>query len=389
MTNYTVVSGDTLFGISRRFSTTIDIIVADNSIIVNKNLISIGWVLRIRTPQEVATEKATNAKAAAKTSATTAATASSATQKLTSDNIPVVQWDGSDLMSGQTGRVTILRPLHLVKRLEGGNFSELRVLNPPEKYRTFERITGSWFTYLGAPNVHITALYNLGGNQWVYDVAGYVLFETIPAPLATKQSEVAIASSAGKPAAVSMSPTVPYFEPRLFQRPVLQIKRDNKIVTMEMRILGASGNYANQIQPNRTNAGWFINMGGSALTPMAINGIFLDTQTNQEFDDFMEQYDNYLTAYKDGDFYSSAICTLYYKGREYKGLIAAFNYADTDTDVLLRRFSMQFLILKEKGPNATRVPTVIDKKLTASLDDYYSDLRYLLINPITGLYGKD
>jgi murein DD-endopeptidase MepM/ murein hydrolase activator NlpD len=391
MTNYTVVSGDTLFAISRSFKTTIDIIVADNTMIVNNNVISVGWVLKIRTPQEVSVEKATNAQAAATTSATMTASLAAKNTNLTPDTSPVVMWDGAELTSDQTGRVVILKRLRLVSRLADGTFSELRYLNPPEKYRTYSHITGHWTTTIDNAAVRIEGLYQIGKNLWVYDLGDYISFETIPADLKARKSQLDAATAAATAAApTNFSPTIPYYEPRNYQRPVLQIKKNDQIVTLGLRVTSATGNYANQIQTTRSNAGWFIHLAGKTLTVMTISGVFLDTDTNREFDDFYERYDNYLTAYRDGDFYSSAICTLFYKGREYKGLIASFNYADQETEILIRRFSMQFLILKEKGPNsgAANAPSNISSTI-AQTDDFRSDIRYLLINPITGRYGTD
>ena len=45
--NYTVIKGDTLEKLAHRFRTTINAILSLNPIITDRNLIRIGWVLRI------------------------------------------------------------------------------------------------------------------------------------------------------------------------------------------------------------------------------------------------------------------------------------------------------------------------------------------------------
>lgn len=44
---YTVVKGDTLGRLAQKYRTTIEVIMAMNPIIKNRNLIRIGWVLTI------------------------------------------------------------------------------------------------------------------------------------------------------------------------------------------------------------------------------------------------------------------------------------------------------------------------------------------------------
>jgi GH25 family lysozyme M1 (1,4-beta-N-acetylmuramidase) len=47
--SYTVKSGDTLYGIALKYHTTVDAIVAVNPQITNRNIIGLGWVLKIPT----------------------------------------------------------------------------------------------------------------------------------------------------------------------------------------------------------------------------------------------------------------------------------------------------------------------------------------------------
>ena len=52
--NYTVVKGDSLYSIARKFDTTVDSIIKDNSL--KSNVLSIGQVLKIRVEDEVLEE---------------------------------------------------------------------------------------------------------------------------------------------------------------------------------------------------------------------------------------------------------------------------------------------------------------------------------------------
>jgi len=47
--SYTVKTGDTLFGLALKYHTTIEIIMANNPQITNRNIIGLGWVLKIPT----------------------------------------------------------------------------------------------------------------------------------------------------------------------------------------------------------------------------------------------------------------------------------------------------------------------------------------------------
>lgn len=390
---YTVVSGDTLWGIAKQFGTTTDIILADNAIITDPNVIQVGWELTIRTPDEVAADKADQALSDQADGADIEGeTLADNEPSIVADASPKVMWDDAEIVDGQIGRVHILRTTPLLEWSPGDVFRFIRDLQPEERYRVLKEVDGDWFATVDGASMEITKVYNLGGNQWVYSVPGYVEFESIPSDLASQIGKPAILSQQTIDAKTKtvdpVVPTTPYFESRNHPRPVIQIQRGGKIVTMELRVLGSSSSRSTVIQPNRTNGGFFINIAGSNLATFMIQGVFLDTTTNQEFDDFIDRYDQYVEAYRDGDYYSSPIVTLFYKGREYRGLIADFNYSDSTEQQLIRNFTLQLLVLKEKGRSTAKPPTVVSKdKVTG--DDFYSDLRYLLINPITGLYGTD
>lgn len=381
MITYTVKSGDNLTNIAYKYHTTISIIMSDNPIITNKDRIQIGWKLKIRTAEEYARDKAAKAKAN-QTTATQKKTAASAP----SSNSTGYLWDGASVGVGQIGRATILKETNLWSMDSKGGLKKIRTLKKNERYRVY-----SYTSKNGG-------MYNLGGNQWVYKKD--VKYEELPdkfkpgtKPNQTKDATGVITPEKDKQPKqiITLAPKIPVFENPYYRRPVLQAKRtDGKVITMELRVLGVSSSYSNQIQQNKTNGGFFINLAGYNLPVMSISGAFLDSKANKEFDDFLDRYLSYLQAYKSGKYHSFSICTFYYKNREYKGLVAGFNYTDRQEEPFHKNFNMQFLVLKEKrltGDEIKKIPTVVNRKGMTE-EQYRSDIGSMLTNPITGKYGS-
>jgi N-acetylmuramoyl-L-alanine amidase len=73
-------------------------------------------------------------------------------------------WDGMELKKGQKGRITILKPINLYKRV-GDKLEMVRILQPDEVYRVY-----------GYDNEH-GGQYNVGG-LYVTKMDGYIKFET-------------------------------------------------------------------------------------------------------------------------------------------------------------------------------------------------------------------
>jgi N-acetylmuramoyl-L-alanine amidase len=74
-------------------------------------------------------------------------------------------WDGMELKKGQCGRITILKPINLWKRIES-RLETVRVLQPGEVYRVY-----------GYDEQH-GGQYGVGAGLWVTNMDGYIKYET-------------------------------------------------------------------------------------------------------------------------------------------------------------------------------------------------------------------
>lgn len=382
MITYTVVKNDTLSGIAYKNQTTVAIIMADNSIIKDKNKIQAGWKLKIRTTVEYAKDQAKKAEEAKKTATTSkSVNADTSTHKKTGST-----YSGLDVMSGQTGIIEVTSATNVLKDV------------PPKVGVVVKSVKkGTKFQVYGGTGSATSGVWYIGGGQYIKKSDSK--YEALPSkyissttPGTSKDAVGTITQKeAAKTEAIKLGPNIGPFENPYYRRPVLTAeKSDGKKINMELRVLGVSNGYSNQLQQNKTNGGFFINVSGYNLPIMTINGVFLDSKTNKEFDDFLDQYLIYLQSYKSDDFYSFSLCRFYYKNREYKGLVAAFNYTDTQDTPLTKNFSLQFLILKEKrlvtSNELAKIPTVVDRD-GMSEEAFLSDLGSMLTNPITGIYG--
>jgi hypothetical protein len=220
-----------------------------------------------------------------------------------------------------------------------------------------------------------------GASYYWVPITEHTIFEGVP-DTATVTAKATTASTTD----TVLSPA--QFEMNVYTRPVLQIKTgNNKFVNIGLRINNVQQSYMNQFSPAMTNAGWYIHSAGAQLANFSINGFFLDTQTNLEFNDFMRNYQKYLKAYRDNDFYSSAICTFFFKGKQYKCLIAGFSQAQSEMEPLMSKFSLQLIVLKELGFQTSgetlATEPIATSKILAKPGGYYDSLQAMVINPIT------
>lgn len=382
---YTVLPNDTLSEIAYRYQTTVSIIMGDNEHIKDKNFIIAGSKINIRTSEEFAKDKAASAKASTSKANNTLATSSPQSTGVVSNK--TVTWEGLEVKPGQSGLVTVTKRTTLYALNSDGTLKVSRTLNVNERYRSYGEITEHG------------GMYMLGGS---YVKKSDVSFEALPVDykiFSSNPGDVTVTFDGDNQIEKKQSSSkvtdfsIPQFEMPGYRRLRMQVKKvDGKTLSMELRAQSFNVGYSNTINPTRTNQGWMVNIGGKNLSSIQISGFLLDTKANPEADDFLTRYEEHLSPKNSDKYFASALTTLLYKDREYKGLINALSVADQADMPLDRKFSMQFLVLSEKSLNGKGITgtqgTIINRNGLGELE-FLSDIKNMLANPITGKYNTD
>lgn len=383
MLSYTIKPGDTISNIAYKYQTKVDILKKDNPSVATKNPLIAGETLLIQTTTSYATVAATAAKNAAVASAAVRQMVAPSSANLIARTTGV-EWQNLSVNEGQTGVVTITKSVANLYRFNAtGGLKVLRQVTKNQKFRCY-----------GSSNKH-GGLYNLGTT---YVKKSDASFETIPSShrISTEVSTSVVTQSAKKQSAAQTAArktseiAIPQLEMVGHRRTRIQVKKpDGKNLNMELRLLAMNTNHSNQLGASRTNAGWMFNVGGKNLSSLTLNGFFLDTKTNREADAFINNYHKYFVPSSNDKHFKVMTATILHKGREYKGFITNLSIAEQSDAPIDRKFSMQFLVLREKGLStsdiAEQYPFVVDRKGEKELE-FLSSLRGMLTNPITGVY---
>lgn len=395
MKTYTVKAGDTLTSIARSLNTTIELLMKLNAtLIVDRNSIQVGWVLNYKTSKEVNQEQQASVATQKKTALIAKKTADALRPTTTQKNAEI-KVAGKKVTRIDQGTVTILSPIPLLnikygktnywhpKRMlqKGETHVVLQiVLYGEEQYVTFNKKT---YTF--------REVYKLSTGpkdplKYIPNVSDATLFtvktQRMLSDLNDKQLAIDDQTKTARPDVTTIHPVkTPEFTMQEYGRPSLQFKvKDKGTIVLEMRVISVSASYSSMIQQTKTNAGWMLNLSGDNLPTMNVNGFFLDTTGQLEFDRFMSVYNTHLRAYRDGDYYSSAICIFSHNRRQYQVLIMGFSHAQDSSAPHTRTFQMQFLVLKEEN---TLPSLEVTAKTAATLDlGYVSNLKDTLYNPL-------
>ena len=386
MINYTVKSGDTLSALAYKYQTTIQIIMSDNPVIKSKDKIQVGWTLKIRSSEEYAKAKAQAAQKAAKTGSQVSQTVAPASSKVQVDNN--YNWKGIPVANGQIGLMVANGNVWMYTINSKNALVQKKQMKKGDSYRVYAKVS----THGG--------LYDIGASSFVKQTE--VTFSPIPSNYVSNPSpgsSIDAEDAIWTRDPVKQTPTtstssvsnIPQFQRPGYRRPVLQVKSGSSTTTMELRVDAVGRGYSNQIQPNRTNAGWLVNVMGQNLPTLNISGYFLDSRYNREMTDFMDRYKKYFIPGKSGKYYSMAIATFLYKNVEYKGLIGSLNVSEQAAEPITSRFNMQFIVLSEKSLSTSeidKIPKIVNRGGVVEAN-FLSDLVAMLTNPITGRYGTD
>lgn len=173
-----------------------------------------------------------------------------------------------------------------------------------------------------------------------------------------------------------------------YRRPSLRYKDKNGKYTnvVELRLTSFNQSLSNEINPIRTNGGWYINVVGEDLSPIRVSGWLMNTKGVNEFESFMNVYHNFLKAKRSGQYTKIPVVKLNHKNREYTGIVRALSIQETAEATLRVEYSMDFLVLSEKSLTASQIkalPSRTNKELSTD-PYYYADLKLLFMNTVTG-----
>lgn len=178
------------------------------------------------------------------------------------------------------------------------------------------------------------------------------------------------------------------FEMPSYRRPMLRYKdkkgKYSKIV--ELRLNNVGQNLMTEINPMRTNAGWYLQVSGEGLSTMTLNGFLVDSKGLKEFTAFMHVYHAFLKAKKAGDYVKIPTIKFNYKNREYTAIVRALSTMDSAEARLRVTYQMELIILAEKvlGAGAIKeLPSYTNPNLE-NTETYYTNLKALFRNTVTG-----
>lgn len=178
------------------------------------------------------------------------------------------------------------------------------------------------------------------------------------------------------------------FEMPSYRRPMLRYKdkkgKYSKIV--ELRLNNVGQNLMTDINPMRTNAGWYLQISGEGLSTMTLSGFLVDSKGLKEFTAFMHVYHAFLKAKKSGDYVKIPTIKFNYKNREYTAIVRALSTMDSAEARLRVTYQMELLILSEKALGASAIkdlPSYTNPNLE-NTEDYYTNLKAMFRNTVTG-----
>ena len=414
MMTYTVKPGDMIAVLALRFKTTIRTLMTDNPFIPQNQKFKPGWKLSVYTPAENAIRHTETAYDQVEFAHALRATLET-TDHLLSTPKKDVTYKERNVLDGQIGFVKIRKRTELVEIQANGYRKQVRWLEDGELLRVYE------MAYVNGEPMYLVDEY-----RWITSDPEYTLYDSIPLadldgkirlekkPKMIARSFMATAAAiepetrigfgpkpnvqsqnltpttyvgSGSPQKASSTVQPMVFERPGYLRPMMQLENAaGEKTNIELRTMGLSASYSNNIQQTVTNGGWMINIRAHNLPTLQITGFLLETKGNNEFKDFMVRYHQYMKARKTDDYYSLGLSKFLYKQTEYKGIVVGFSYTDREDETLHRKYTMQFLVLDEKELTSSEyanIPKVVNRK-GLSEQNFRSDVMLALANTITG-----
>jgi LysM repeat protein len=129
-------------------------------------------------------------------------------------------------------------------------------------------------------------------------------------------------------------------------------KPDNTTYVIQFMVSpsNASDARTNNVQTNKTTAGWFIYKLGPGLTQVNFSGYMLDIKNQLERHAFLEDYKHYVVDKQldNHTFTNEYTVKLYLEGIEYEGYIVNLAFQKSSVQPFLYNYNIQFLVIDDK-----------------------------------------
>lgn len=364
-----VSRGDTYYSIARERKTTISILRALNSypdrdIPINAQ---VKWMTEVEYRYYLKDKAAAQKKSTSTKTGSTTPTTTANTGKV---------YMGIEIKAGQDGVLTVKSDVSYYSKNSTAKLTKKGTLAKNTKHRVYSIDTKN-------------QLYYIGSERWV-KFSSSVSYSKIPADIPNYD--------AGKygDSKTQFTPTTPtlkydftmdiYGRP-YYRRPMIKsVNSKGTWTTTELRVNGIGINMSQQINPTRTNGGFYYNIAGTNPTTISVTGWLLDTKGVNEFDAFIQRYKKDWESYASGNQIKIPKTKFYYKNREYTCFIQALSFNEEAANFLQVRYTMTLLVVGEKRLEQREVKalTALTNKDLTNPTKYYSDLANMFTNTVTG-----
>lgn len=374
MNTYIAKSGDTISSIAIKFKITETILLNDNPFLVGYgNYLRGGEIVRIRPVEDMID------LIIAKSEKGVTEAGLVVEERKPSDildySLNEIEWNGYTITTAVVGVASVSRPADLLIEVGTGNLQKTERLSAEQS-----------FTVKDVREVNGVIHYDVGGGKLIR--ADDAIYYPLPEAERNKLNALITVEPPPKREQVSNELKDPHKFPNSmthsYRRSRLQVANEKNTYTIELRVLSVNKSRNYEYNPNRTNAGWTVHVGGKGLPMISVSAFWLDTLTNRESRDYDKIFNKYMAPRNESDYFSSPLVSFLHKGTEYKGFILNDSLSDDANQPLSQAFNFSFLVLTENNlQEGSGTKMVIDRGNIGE-HQFLSDINKVFKNVVTG-----